>query len=38
MEENIKKDKRSRFMGTFSVVLFTVIIIVVLVILRAILK
>lgn len=38
MEEIIKKDKRSRLMGTLSVVLFTVIVIVILVILRVILK
>jgi hypothetical protein len=38
MEENSKKEKRSHFMGTFSVVLFTFILIVILVILKMILK
>jgi hypothetical protein len=32
MEENTKKFKRSRFMGTFSVVLFVVIVIIALII------
>jgi hypothetical protein len=38
MEENIKKFKRSRFMGTISVVLFLVIVIIALIILGYIMK
>jgi hypothetical protein len=38
MEENIKKFKRSRFMGTISVVLFLVIVIIALILLRMVLK
>jgi hypothetical protein len=38
MEENIKKFKRSRLMGTISVVLFLVIVIIALILLRMVLK
>lgn len=38
MEEKTNNFKRSRFMGTFSVVLFIVILIVVLIILKLIMK
>jgi hypothetical protein len=38
METNVKKERNSRFMGTFSIVMFTVIMVVVLVIIRMIMK
>jgi len=38
MEKDIKNFKRSRFMGTISVVLFLVIVIIALILLRMVLK